>query len=58
VWQSHFGQTVGSGAALPSADPLSAAVPEPPTWLLVMASAGICVKRRRTMAFVSKLIAV
>jgi probable HAF family extracellular repeat protein len=28
VWRSHFGQTAGSGAALPSANPLSA-VPEP-----------------------------
>ena len=31
IWRSHFGQTAGSGAALPSAEPLSAAVPEPAT---------------------------
>ena len=29
TWRSHFGQSAGSGAALPSAEPLSAAVPEP-----------------------------
>ncbi len=29
VWRAHFGQTVGSGAALPSAGPLPAGVPEP-----------------------------
>ena len=30
VWRAHFGQTAGSGSALPSAEPLSATVPEPP----------------------------
>jgi hypothetical protein len=28
AWRAHFGQTAGSGAALPSAESLSAAVPE------------------------------
>jgi hypothetical protein len=31
VWRSNFGKTAGNGAALPSAQPLSAAVPEPPS---------------------------
>ena len=31
TWRSNFGRTAGSGAALPSAEPLSAAVPEPAT---------------------------
>jgi hypothetical protein len=34
VWRTHFGQTAGSGAALPSTEPLSAAVPEPTTLVL------------------------
>ncbi len=34
VWRPHFGQSVGNGAALPSAQPLSAAVPEPSSWVL------------------------
>ena len=29
VWRDHLGQTAGSGAALPSANPLPAGVPEP-----------------------------
>jgi hypothetical protein len=29
VWRAHFGETAGSGAALPSAESLSATVPEP-----------------------------
>jgi hypothetical protein len=35
-WRSHFGQPPGSGAALPSAEPLSAAVPEPPTMVILL----------------------
>jgi sulfatase modifying factor 1 len=40
VWRAHFSQSAGSGAALPSAEPLSA-VPEPATPLLLLL--GICV---------------
>jgi hypothetical protein len=36
VWRAHFGQTAGSGAALPSAKPLSAAVPEPSSELILL----------------------
>jgi hypothetical protein len=36
VWRAHFGQTTGNGAALPSAQPLSADVPEPSTLTVVM----------------------
>ena len=39
VWRAHFGQTAGSGAARPSAEPLSAAVPEPATLLLLLVRA-------------------
>jgi hypothetical protein len=42
VWRAHFGQTAGSGATVyplgPSAEPLSAAVPEPATTLLCLLS--------------------
>jgi hypothetical protein len=34
VWRSHFGQTAGSGSALPSAESLSA-IPEPASALLL-----------------------
>jgi probable HAF family extracellular repeat protein len=34
TWRAHFGATAGSGAALPSASPLSAAVPELNSMLL------------------------
>lgn len=34
LWRANFGRTAGSGSALPSAEPLSAAVPEPATLLL------------------------
>jgi hypothetical protein len=47
LWRANFGQTIGSGAALPSADPLSIAVPEPSTMLLAgMASLGLLLRRR------------
>jgi probable HAF family extracellular repeat protein len=36
TWRTHFGQTAGSGAALPSANPLSAAVPEPTAWATLL----------------------
>jgi len=35
IWRTNFGQTVGSGAALPSAELLSAAVPEPASLALL-----------------------
>jgi probable HAF family extracellular repeat protein len=41
TWRAHFGQTAGSGAALPSAEPLPAATPEPPGLLLVIAVAAL-----------------
>jgi hypothetical protein len=50
VWRSHFGSSLGtgSGAALPSAESLSAAVPEPATIILItLAAAGWCLRRRR-----------
>jgi hypothetical protein len=47
VWRSHFGQMAGSGSALPSADPLSAAVPEPATLILmILAAAGWSPRQR------------
>jgi hypothetical protein len=49
VWRSNFGQSVGSGAALPSAEPLSAAVPEPASWVSFCLGM-IAVASRRTSA--------
>jgi fibronectin-binding autotransporter adhesin len=49
TWRTDFGQTAGSGSALPSAKPLSAAVPEPATWVLLMITMmAICAQRRHT----------
>ena len=51
TWRAHFGQTFsfGSGAAVPSAEPLSPAVPEPATvFLLLSAAAGVSSRRSRT----------
>ena len=46
TWRSHFGQTAGSGVAIPSAESLSAAVPEPATPLvLILAAACWCLRR-------------
>jgi hypothetical protein len=36
IWRAHFGEMAASGAALPSAEPLSAAVPEPAGALLFL----------------------
>jgi hypothetical protein len=50
VWRSHFGTSIGpgSGSALPSAEPLSAAVPEPSmAVLLTFAIAHLFLARRR-----------
>jgi uncharacterized protein YjbI with pentapeptide repeats len=47
TWRTHFGETAGSGAGLPSAEPLSA-VPEPSTLLLlILAAASFCPWGRR-----------
>jgi len=47
VWRTHFGQTAGSGMALPSAEPLSAAVPEPSSWMLFcLGTIAVEVRRR------------
>jgi hypothetical protein len=45
LWRSHFGQTVGSGAALPSSRPLSA-VPEPTCLALTAATLLLLLRRR------------
>jgi hypothetical protein len=45
VWRAHFGQTAGGGAALPSAEPLSA-VPEPTSCvLMVIAAVAVFIRR-------------
>jgi hypothetical protein len=48
VWRSHFGQMAGSGAALPSAKPLSAAAPEPAVapLMLILGILATCCRRR------------
>ena len=47
-WRARFGNTAGSGAALPSAQSLSAAVPEPSTAVLLTAGAlGLLAGARR-----------
>jgi hypothetical protein len=58
IWRSHFGQMAGSGAAIPSANPLSAAAPEPATLvLLIMAIAGMSLGRRSKSLAVSNSFA-
>jgi GH35 family endo-1,4-beta-xylanase len=44
VWRAHFGETIGSGAGANA----NAAVPEPATLVLLMLTAGWCLRRRRT----------
>ena len=57
VWRTHFGQTAGSGSALPSAESLSAAVPEPAALvLLLMTASGVTFRRRCNALPVSKLV--
>ena len=36
IWRANFGRTPGSGAAIPSAATLSAAVPEPAAWAMML----------------------
>jgi hypothetical protein len=46
IWRTHFGETFGSGAALLSAEPLSAAVPEPATLVILLVGAlTLCIRR-------------
>jgi hypothetical protein len=50
AWRANFGASLGpsSGSALPSAEPLSAAVPEPATLVLMnLVAAAWCLRRRR-----------
>jgi hypothetical protein len=50
TWRAHFGETTGSGAALPSAEPLSVAVPEPNAMILmIFAAVGWCLCQRRSV---------
>ena len=49
-WRSHFGLPAGSGAALPSAEPLSAAVPEPSTLAMLLFGVLLLGYRRRARA--------
>jgi autotransporter-associated beta strand protein len=46
VWRANFGQSVGNGAALPSAEPLSAAVPESATLLMLLIGTLPTLRRR------------
>jgi hypothetical protein len=56
VWRANFGQSAGSGAALPSAEPLSAAVPEPASFVLLMMAVGCCICRRGSHKKLQQLI--
>jgi hypothetical protein len=50
VWRGNFGVSLGagSGSAIPSAEPLSPAVPEPASSVMLMiAAAGWCLRRGR-----------
>jgi hypothetical protein len=47
TWRAHFGRTAGSGAALPPAEPLSDAVPEPRTCKFVAWSLFLIVHQQR-----------
>ena len=46
VSRTNFGQTIGSGGALPSADPLSIAVPEPVAWVMLLTGTLAIFSRR------------
>jgi hypothetical protein len=59
TWRENFGASLGSGSgsALPSAEPLSAAVPEPTAFILmILAAAGTFIRRNRTPLRVPKLV--
>jgi hypothetical protein len=55
IWRSNFGTSLGpgSGSALPSADPLSAAVPEPATLVLLILSAACTARWSRSSGLIS-----
>jgi hypothetical protein len=44
IWRANFGASLGagSGSALPSADPLSAAIPEPTSAWLITLAVAVC----------------
>jgi hypothetical protein len=50
VWRSQFGKTAGTGAAPPSADPLSAAVPEPISLAVLLLGVLILSQRRAVVS--------
>jgi hypothetical protein len=54
VWRANFGQTIGSGGALPSAEPLPIGVPEPITFALLLCGFPFVLSRR--LATCPKLI--
>jgi hypothetical protein len=45
-WRANFGQTIGSGVALPSAEPLPIAVPEPAAWVMLLTAMLAMFSRR------------
>jgi len=49
VWRDHLGQMAGSGAALPSASPLSAGVPDPSSIALNVTSLAAMMLNRPTL---------
>jgi hypothetical protein len=57
IWRAHFGQIAGSGSTLPSAEPLSAAVPEPSMAVLFTCSmAPLFVARLRRRGRISLML--
>jgi hypothetical protein len=50
TWRANFGQTSGSGTALPSPEPLSTGVPEPASLALLTLGVPALLLRRRSEA--------
>jgi hypothetical protein len=48
AWRANFEQTIGSGGALPSAEPLSIAVPEPAAVTMLIMAMVVYYARRRS----------